>query len=323
MKAVVPAEFDGKTAGSFLRALGASGTLIKRVKTRPHGLTLTGTDAETRDVTVRDIVRAGDTVFFDDADTFEDENEYVFPADIPLDYIYEDDDVFVVNKPAGMPTHTSHGHYMDTLANALCHEYRVRGVPFVFRAVNRLDADTSGAVLLAKSRISAFRLSKDMASGRIKKVYLSVLDGEIDVPCGEVYNIRSYITRREDTIILRESHPLDEYGGTDAEFAETVYACLRKSDGHSLVAASPVTGRTHQLRVHFSSLGFPIEGDELYGGSRERIGRQALHAFCLGFPLSDTSRLTVTAPVPEDIGRLISCFGISTEEILDFIKGAF
>ena len=323
MKAVVPAEFDGKTAGSFLRALGASGTLIKRVKTRPHGLTVSGGDAETRDLTVRDIVRAGETVFFDDSDTFEDENEYVFPADIPLDFIYEDDDVFVVNKPAGMPTHTSHGHYIDTLANALCHEYKKRGVPFVFRAVNRLDADTSGAVLLAKSRLSAYRLSKDMAAGRIKKVYLAVLDGEINVPCGKAADIRSYITRRADTIILRESHPLDEYSGTDAEFAETVYACICKSNGHSLIAASPVTGRTHQLRVHFSSLGYPIEGDELYGGSRERIGRQALHAFCIGFPLSDASKLTVTAPVPDDIGRLISRFGTSTEEILDFIERAF
>ncbi len=299
MKITVTEEFDGKTVGSLLRAHGASGTLIKRIKTRPHGLTVCG-----EDVTVRAVVRAGDIVFADDGDAFDDENKYVFPSDIPIDILYEDDNVFVVNKPAGMPTHTSHGHYADTLANALCAEYRRRGVPFVFRAVNRLDADTSGAVLLAKSRLSASVLSRMMAEGKIKKTYFAVLEGEIPSPVGAAVTVRSYIRRMSDTIILRESLPFENGPVHGADYAETVYKCIYKEGGHSLVAASPVTGRTHQLRVHFSTLGYPIEGDDLYGGTRDRIDRQALHAVSLAFP-SVGGRISVMAPISHDIMALI------------------
>lgn len=296
MKITVTNEYDGKTVYNVLRACGASGTLIKRIKTRSHGLTING-----EDVTVRAVVHIGDTVFADDADSYEDENEYVFPSDIPLDIIYEDEAVFVINKPSGMPTHTSHGHYTDTLANALCAEYRRRGLPFVFRAVNRLDADTSGAVLLAKSKLSACVLSREMVAGNIKKTYIAVLDGELSTPCGSTEKIVSYIRRRSDTIILRESVPITQE--QDGDYAETLYTCLHKGSGRTIVTATPVTGRTHQLRVHFASIGHPITGDDMYGGSREHIGRQALHAYMLDFTSSD-SYVTVKAPIPSDILKL-------------------
>lgn len=301
MKITVTNEFDGKTVYNVLRACGASGTLIKRIKTRPHGLSVDGVD-----VTVRAVVHTGNIISADDADTFEDENEYVFPSDnISLDIIYEDDDVFVINKPSGMPTHTSHGHYTDTLANALCAEYRRRGQPFVFRPVNRLDSDTSGAVLLAKSKLAACTLSRHMASGNIKKTYIAVLEGELPLPCGATERIVSYIRRRSDTIILRESVPVEE--AQDGDYAETVYTCLYKGHDLSIVSATPVTGRTHQLRVHFASIGHPITGDDMYGGSRELIGRQALHAYTLGFPTAGGS-ITVKAPIPNDILKLIDSY---------------
>ncbi len=295
MRIIADADLNGKTIYSVLRTCGASGTLIKLLKARPHGITLNGAD-----VTVRAVVREGDIIVADDADTYEDENDYIFPSEDIVDIIYEDEGAFVVNKPSGMPTHTSHGHYLDTLANALCAEYRRRGLPFVFRAVNRLDADTSGAVLLAKSKLSSSILARHMAAGNIKKTYIAVLDGILQLPCGQSGKIVSYIKRRADTIILRESVPEYTVG---ADFAETNYTCLYKCGGHTIVAAEPVTGRTHQLRVHFSSIGHPITGDELYGGSREFIGRQALHAYRLTFPAS-SGTVTVTAPIPDDILKL-------------------
>ena len=299
MKITVTDSFDGKTVYNVLRACGASGTLIKLLKARTHGITVNGAD-----VTVRAVVHIGDIIFADDADTYEDENDYIFPSEDMVDIIYEDDDVFVINKPSGMPTHTSHGHHADTLANALCAEYRRRGKPFVFRAVNRLDGDTSGAVLIAKSKLSASVLARHMEAGRIKKTYIAVLDGEMPIPCGESVTIRSYIRRQSDTIILRESVPINECGDdTDGDYAETVCTCLYKGDGHSIVSAMPITGRTHQLRVHFASMGHPITGDELYGGERSLIGRQALHAYMLEFPTA-TGIVSVKTPMPDDMLNL-------------------
>ena len=301
MKITVTDEFDGKTVGVVLRANGASGTLIKLLKSRPHGITVAGAD-----VTVRYTVNTGDVIDIDDGDTYDDENEYIFPSDDKIDILYEDNNVFVLNKPSGMPTHTSHGHYADTLANALCAEYRRRGLPFVFRAVNRLDADTSGAVLIAKSKLSACMLARHMEAGRIGKTYIAALDGEMSSPVGETLIIRSYIRRRSETIILRESIPITVDGDiAGCDYAETVYKCLYKGEGHTIVAATPVTGRTHQLRVHFSSLGYPISGDDLYGGVRDEISRQALHAYKLEFP-SSRGQITVTAPLPEDIRKMIT-----------------
>ncbi len=288
-------EFDGMTVYGVLRASGASGTLIKRMKARPHGITLNGCD-----VTVRARVTHGDVLFADDSDTFDDENDYILPSEDIVDIIYEDDGVFVVNKPSGMPTHTSHGHRTDTLANAMCAEYRRRGLPFVFRAVNRLDGDTSGAVLLAKSKLTAYMLSSAIRDGRVKKTYIAVLEGEIPLCCGQTDTVVSYIRRRADTIILRESANTPDGGG---DYAKTEYTCLFKGDGISIVAAEPVTGRTHQLRVHFSSIGAPIVGDELYGGHRELINRQALHSYRISFPTAGGA-VSVTAPLPDDIMKL-------------------
>ncbi len=296
MNIKIEPEQDGKTVYQILRACGASGTLIKRMKARQHGITLNGAD-----VTVRAAVHADDVLSADDADTFEDENDYILPSEDIVDIIYEDSSVFVVNKPSGMPTHTSHGHHADTLANAMCAEYRRRGAPFVFRAVNRLDCDTSGAVLLAKSKIAAYMLSRAIGEGVIKKTYIAVLEGEIALPCGQTDTITSYIRRRPDTIILRESSDSRDGGG---DYAKTVYTCLYKGNGISIVSAEPVTGRTHQLRVHFSSIGAPLAGDELYGGHRELIGRQALHSYRLSFPSPEKGFVTVTAPMPEDMRKL-------------------
>ncbi len=296
MKLIFDDSFVGKSVLTILKTLGFSGTAIKRMKRRECGITVNG-----QHVTVRYVLSSGDELYLDSDDAFEDENPNITPSDAPIDIIYEDGDVICVNKPAYMPTHTSMGHHTDTLANALCAEYKRRGVPFVFRAVNRLDADTSGVVLLAKSMYSAYVLSKAMMAGQIQKRYVAILEGTLLTDESVPQTINANIRRVSDSIIKREA----TYDG-DGDTAITNYTCLYKNDRISVVSAEPVTGRTHQLRVHFSHIGHPIIGDDFYGGDLSIIDRQALHAYSLSFPLpSSGEMITVTAPLCCDMKSII------------------
>ncbi len=288
---------SGQTVLMTLRRLGFSGTMIKRLKTRENGITVNGAH-----VTVRYVLRDGDVLFCDDADSFEDENPNIVPTELFLDIIYEDGSVIVVNKPAEMPTHPSHGHHTDTLANALAFEYKKRGKPFVFRAVNRLDADTSGVVLLAKSSGAAYTLSRSIASGEVSKTYIAILDGEIESELGVPVRIENRMARADGSIIKREVT-----NGTYGDVAITDYTPVYKGNGITVVVASPVTGRTHQLRVCFASLGHPISGDDFYGGSLDLISRQALHAVRLSFVTPEKNKnITVTAPLPHHMKSIIT-----------------
>ncbi len=281
---------------SLLREIGFSGTQIKRLKKRDNGITVNG-----EHVTVRYKLSEGESLCLLCEDSFADENPNILPSNLPLSIIYEDDDVIVVDKPPYMPTHPSMGHHNDTLANALAAEYKRRGVPFVFRPVNRLDGDTSGVVLLAKSHLSAYLLSLAMTKGQINKSYLAILDGEMDAVPGEAHHIENYLKRADNSIIKREVSSLEGSG----DLAVTNYRCLAKGGGVTVVSAEPVTGRTHQLRVHFSSLGYPITGDDFYGGSLGLSDRQALHAYSLSFPSPSGGEITVTAPVPDDMRKIL------------------
>lgn len=297
-------KYTGETVGAVLRKLGFSGTMIKRMKRLTNGITVNG-----EHVTVRYRLGEGDVLFCDDSDLYSDENPNIVPVDLGIDIIYEDEAVIAVNKPAGMPTHPSHGHYDDTLANALAFEYKKRGIPFVFRAVNRLDSDTSGVVLLAKSMSAAYTLARSIAEGRIEKKYLAVLDGEIKSTVGEFVRVEHKIARMSDSIIKREVTD-----GTYGDIAVTEYTCIYKGNGISVVLAAPVTGRTHQLRVCFSSLGNPIAGDDMYGGSLDKIKRQALHAYSLSFVSPcENKKITVAAPLADDIRAILQKYA---EEVL-------
>ncbi len=177
---VAPAD-DGMLLSDYLRnRLGLSRMSVTRLKQRERGLILNGVR-----VTVRAILRAGDTLELDDADKPDETGGLIAPVELPFDIIYEDTDIIAANKPAGMPTHPSHGHLFDTLANAAVFHFAKRGVPFVFRAVNRLDRDTSGVVLLAKNKHAAYRLGCAVGGDKrktesIKKEYFAVLRGIIN-----------------------------------------------------------------------------------------------------------------------------------------------
>ncbi len=222
-------------------------------------------------------------------------SENIEKANIPLDVLYEDDDILLVNKPLAMPTHPSQGHHSDTLANAVM--YRYRDTNFTFRAITRLDGDTTGVVLIARNALSAQRLTASLQQGIIKKEYVAVVPGKPEKKCGI---IDAPIARCEDSVIKRRV-------STDGKSAVTEYELeMTTTDGlYSLVKAFPITGRTHQIRLHLSHIGIPIYGDFLYGTPIDGV-RAYLHCRRLTFPHPTTKKvLTVEAPLPDDIKEII------------------
>ena len=287
-------KFVGQTVKDILQnELGFSKRAIASLKVRPDGIMING-----EHVTVRATVREGDVLTINSEDLSSNEVKLVPSSTLP-DIIYEDEYIVAVNKPPYMPTHQSQGHFYDTLANSLAFYYANEGRPFVFRSVNRLDRNTSGIVLVAKDRLSASKLSKQMKEGKIKKTYLALLLGYLP---NEEGMIQTHIRRKEKSIILREVCEECE----DSQSALTYYKTLSVFDGLTLVEAYPKTGRTHQLRVHFKHMGAQILGDDLYGKPSPLISRHALHAHKLSFihPVTE-EQMEIYAPLPDDIKVLI------------------
>lgn len=245
-----------------------------------------------QNVTVRHILHDGDKLALFLSDT---PSEKIEKVDIPLDILYEDDDILIVNKPLGMPTHPSQGHHTDTLANAVM--YRYRQTEFSFRAITRLDGDTTGALLIARNALSAQRLTDSLQKGDIKKEYSAVVLG---IPFPDKDTISAPIKRCEDSVIKRKV-------SEDGKSAVTQYElCLTRADGkYSLIRAFPITGRTHQIRLHLSHIGNPIYGDFLYGEAIENV-RTHLHCIRLTLPHPMTKEvLTIEAPLPSDMKEIM------------------
>lgn len=299
MDIIIDKAQDGFSVLEYIKKnMSLSSAHLKHLKFSEGGIRVNGEHA-----TVRRILKCGDTLSLATEDR---EAGRIEPYPLPLDIAYEDSECTVPSKPADMPTHPSHGHYDDTVANALAHRYRSLGVPFVFRPVNRLDRNTSGLLLIAKNRIAAGRLSRHMSEGRINKAYIALL-------CGELQNdegyIETYMRRTAESVIVRENCGEGEGG----DYALTRYRVLARAEGHTAVAASPITGRTHQLRVHFAGLCAPILGDDMYGTPSSLIGRHALHSAALLFPNADGNDIKVSSPLPEDMENAVKAiFGSRT-----------
>lgn len=264
--------------------MGISAALIRKLKNTPGGIKLDG-----KSVFVTEDVVCGQEIEL----TFYDGNsQNIEPKDIPLSIIYEDEDIIVLNKPRSMPTHPSQRHYDDTLANGVMYYFKDRN--FTFRAITRLDRDTSGLVLVAKNAFAAQRLGDDMKDKKIHKEYIAAVNG---VPSPESGRISAPIKRVEKSTILRLVAP-------DGKEAITDYEVIKTKNNISLVRLYPLTGRTHQLRVHMSHIGTPIYGDDMYGA--EQMNEQTrLHCISLSFthPIS-RKELTLSAPIPNDINEL-------------------
>lgn len=293
--------YSGKLLREFIKnECKVSRSLLTKLKKIPDGILLNG-----ESVTVRALLKEGDRVTLKIEDSTDNVNPNVEAVGQIPEILYEDEAVLAVNKPSGMPTHTSFGHRDDSLSNRACAYFEKRGVPFVFRAINRLDKDTSGVVLIAKNAFYAAKLSEAQKNGDFEKRYIALLDGNVS----KIGKIEGYISREEKSIIKRSFSASFSEG---ADYSLTEYERLSEGGGVSLVKIRLLTGRTHQIRVHFSSLSAPVLGDTLYGTKSEEIDRQALHAYSLSFtsPISG-ERQTVIAPLPEDITVVMKKKGLT------------
>ena len=224
-------------------------------------------------------------------------SEKIPPVQMPLDIIYEDEDIIVINKPAGMPIHPSMNNYTNSMANALAWYYQEQGKPFIFRCCNRLDRDTSGLTVVAKHLVSGSIISTMVKERKFHREYLAIVRGHIDPPCG---TIDAPLARKPGTIIERT---VDWENG---ECAVTHYQFVKEANGHSLISLQLETGRTHQIRIHMKHLGYPLIGDYLYNPDMEYIHRQALHSHRIAFTHPITGKaMEFTAPLPEDMKRVL------------------
>lgn len=298
--------YAGLTVKEYLfDVLGFSSGAVKRVKYRENGITV-----NSERVTVRKVLSEGDILSLASEDRKEDENVYTVPTPLDIGIAYEDSYITVVDKPPKMPTHPSLGHKNDTVANALA--WRYREAPFVFRPVNRLDCDTSGLMIVARDNVSAGKMYSSMIKGEIKKRYIAILDG---VPSEKAGQIDTYVCREGGSIVKRKVCRSDEPSG---KRAITDYRVIVENGKSSVVEAVPVTGRTHQLRLHFASLGCPIAGDTMYGKKNNLIDRQALHSRRLSFVHPESKeKISVFSPLPCDMIHLAKELGF--EEIEKFL----
>ena len=269
----------------LLKAHGYSSTVIRHLKETENGIQRNGIWAR-----VYEPLCSGDTVTI--LLTEEASSENIVSTPLPLDIVYEDEDLLVINKPAGMPIHPSQGNYDNTLANACAYYFQQKGEPFTYRCINRLDRDTTGLLILARHAYSASLLSSMVAKREIHREYLALATGL--VPDSGV--IEAPIARVDGSTIEREVN--FETG----EFARTHYKCLEYKNGYSLVSLKLDTGRTHQIRVHMKYIGHPLPGDFLYNPDYSVIRRQALHSYRLTFTHPITGKeLQFTAPLPDDM----------------------
>ena len=275
-------EDDGCILRDFLSQKGFSRHILVGMKAYSDSLLLNGERPF-----LNRVLQTGDTL----AVTLRDEvsSEKIPPVELPLSILYEDEDIVVFNKPSGMPVHESRNHLGDTLSNFAAYHI---GENTAFRAVYRLDRDTSGAVLVAKNELAASKLA-----GKIKKDYYAIVGGKIE---GDGV-IDAPIARCSDSIIKRRVYE----GG---EKAVTQYSVISSNENASLVKCNLLTGRTHQIRVHFEYLGHPLLGDDLYGGECEHISRQALHCRDIYFthPITQEN-MHIFCDFSDDIKEVIRC----------------
>ncbi|MEW4414113.1 RluA family pseudouridine synthase [Clostridium sp. AN503] len=288
----------GMTVEDLLLANGYSRRLIIDLKKSPSGLTIDKTH-----VYVTRRMEAGEVLTVQLPR--ETVSHRIVPTQMPLDILYEDRDILVVNKAANVPIHPSQGHFSNSLANGMAWYFAQKGDHFTYRVINRLDRDTTGLLILAKHGLSACILSDMVKTRQIRRTYLAAVSGDIRQygACGV---IDAPIARVDGSTIERQ---VDFIHG---EPAVTHYRFLSYHPGldASLLELQLETGRTHQIRVHMKHTGYPLFGDFLYHPDYRYIGRQSLHSWKLAFSHPITKEpLSFTAAVPEDM-QIFICAGL-------------
>lgn len=282
IKYIVQGEDENKKIKDVLRQKFAiSAAVLTILKKSPKGILCNG-----KSVFTTHRVSCGDEIVITLTDKASTNIE---PIKIPLDIIYEDEDILVVNKPRSMPTHPSQNHHSDSLANAVMGYYM--DSPITFRVITRLDKDTSGVVVMAKNKISAGILTEQMVDKNIDKEYVALCCGTFKDSKGTV---DAPIARKDGSAIIREINP-------NGKSALTDYEVITSNGKLTFVKLFPKTGRTHQLRVHMAYIGHPIYGDYLYGNSDgDSMTRLHCARITLMHPLTK-KKIVFEAPIPGDM----------------------
>ena len=275
---LIDEENSGVKIRDYLRSFGVSSSLLTKLKNTENGIMKNGAFAKAIET-----LSGGDVLKI----RIENSGHMPSPRKMDIEICYEDEDILVLNKPAFLPVHESLNHRGDTLSNFVSYYL---DEDTAFRAVFRLDRDTSGLILIAKHELAASKLA-----GKIKKDYYAVVQGEIT----EGGTITLPIARCGESIIKRGVFE-------NGETAITNFEPVSAKDSNTLLKINLETGRTHQIRVHFSHIGHPLLGDELYGGNCELISRQALHCKTIYFthPITD-KEIRIDSDFPADFKKLI------------------
>lgn len=281
----IPKDFEGTSLLSFLKEKRYSSQIVTHLKRTENGILLNGVWGR-----VRDTLHENDILTITLIESESSEN--IVSTNLPLDIVYEDEDLMVINKAADVPIHPSQGNYDNTLANAVAYYFTQKNEHFTYRCINRLDRDTTGLLILAKHMYSASLLSNMVQDRKIHREYLAIAtglvpeEGIIEAPIGRVNG--STIERQVDT--------------ENGDYACTHYKRLTYKNGYSLVSLKLATGRTHQIRVHMKYIGHPLPGDFLYNPDYSVIKRQALHSHRLQFVHPITGQdMEFVAELPVDM----------------------
>ena len=287
---IIDEDSAGLRVEQFLRRKRYSGQNLSEIKRMPKSILVNGVHYY-----MRQELSTGDHLQVRICET--QNSEKIPPTKLPLDIIYEDEDLLVLNKPAGMPIHPSLNNYTNSMANALAYYFQSQGKPFIFRCCNRLDRDTSGLTIVSKHLVSGSILSDMTKYREVHREYLAIARGSVTPSEG---TIQAPLGRKEGTIIERT---VDWEHGEDAV---THYKVVKEANGHSLVSLRLETGRTHQIRIHMKYLGYPLIGDYLFNPDMEYMTRQALHSHHMEFTHPITGEhMSFTAPLPEDMARVM------------------
>ncbi|MCL2699534.1 MAG: RluA family pseudouridine synthase [Defluviitaleaceae bacterium] len=253
-------------------------------------------------------MKKGDKIWL----VFPDEKSWIEPENIPLDVLFEDDDILVLNKQPGIVVHPTKGHRDGTVAGAVVYHMKQRGESYKPRFISRLDMDTSGVLLIGKNSHAQNNLAKQAASGGVGKYYTAVLEGRLedDLPRSGIIDLPIGLEKPDEPrrIVLCEND-----GGYPSQTEYEVLGYNGNGSALTIVRARLITGRTHQIRVHFAYYGHPVLGDHLYGNRTTLISRQALHATEIVFAHPAAGRfLRIEAPMPKDMTGLLRVCGSSS-----------
>lgn len=266
---------------------------IRKLKTTEGCLHVNGASAR-----VIDPLSVGDEVCIE----FPSENrsKHIIPENIPLSIVYEDNDLLILDKEEGVTMSPSPQHPSGTLANRIVHYYNLHKLPYTVHFVTRLDRDTSGLVIVAKHRHMHALLNKALENNEIIRTYKAIVYGKLKEPIGI---IDKPIAQKPGSMIER----IVDVSGQHARTHYTVHQCLV---GFSYISVQLETGRTHQIRVHFSHIGHPLVGDTLYGGEIGEMNKQALHCSTIKFIHPQTQEsLTFQSPVRKEMSQFIQQHG--------------